>query len=237
VVDRVHIADRTKVIQGITTTVVRDIVRTGGRVEEKTHDWYVADDLGNVWYFGERTAIFDRRGNVRSTEGSWESGVDGAMAGIIMPADPRPTDACRQELYPGHAEDQAWVVERGGRLSVPLERVRHVLRTFEWKRLEPRVVSAKLYAPDLGIVRERDVAGGDEDLSLVAFRSPDRPGRPPVFPSSPRRSPSPGRSHRSRDGPAFPERAAGLHPGTAGGRYSDSRKDHPSERRGGEASS
>ena len=46
--------------------------------------------------------------------------------------------------------------------------MRDVVRSYEWTRLEPNVVSLKLYAPHLGIVQERDVAGGEESLQLVA---------------------------------------------------------------------
>ena len=44
----------------------------------------------------------------------------------------------------------------------------HVVRTLEWTRLEPEVVSMKFYARGLGIVRERDVAAGDEHFWLVS---------------------------------------------------------------------
>jgi hypothetical protein len=44
------------------------------------------------------------------------------------------------------------------------------VRSFEWSRLEKNVVSLKFYAPGLGIVRERDVAGGNERFVLVSVR-------------------------------------------------------------------
>src|SRR5436190_1357662 len=47
----------------------------------------------------------DLGGVVVNTEGSWEAGVDGAKAGIIMKARPRFGVAYRQEYYRGHAED------------------------------------------------------------------------------------------------------------------------------------
>jgi hypothetical protein len=50
---------------------------------------------------------------VKSREGSWLAGRDGGVAGIIMPAHPKPTDAYRQEFLTGHAEDQAWIVAEG----------------------------------------------------------------------------------------------------------------------------
>ena len=36
-----------------------------------------------------------------------------------MPADPRPTDAYRQELMRGEAEDQAWITQRFTERTVP----------------------------------------------------------------------------------------------------------------------
>jgi hypothetical protein len=167
--ERVVVTSRTKVIQGVTTTVVRDVVRRAdGSLAESTRDWYATDDGGNVWYFGEATATYDDAGNVESREGSWQAGVDGAVAGTIMPADPSPTDAFRQELQRGEAEDQAWVVQRGVSTTTPYGTLHDVVRTFEWSRLEKDVVSEKLYAPGIGIVRERDVAGGDETFVLVS---------------------------------------------------------------------
>jgi hypothetical protein len=171
--EKVTVTFRTRTIQGVTTTAVRDVLRRAdGTLAERTTDWYAADDGGNVWYFGERTATYDEQGHLDSREGSWQAGVDGAVAGTVMPADPKPTDAYRQEYLRRHAEDQAWIVQRNGRVRVPYGHLAHVVRTFEWTRLEPRVVSEKIYAPGLGIVRERDVAGGNERFALVSVRHP-----------------------------------------------------------------
>ena len=168
---RVVVTSHTKVIEGVRTTVVRDVVRRAdGSLAERTHDWYAADEAGNVWYFGEATATYDEQGAVESREGSWKAGADGAVAGVIMPADPAPTDAYRQELDRGNAEDQAWVVQRGATTSVPYGTLHRVVRTFEWSRLEKDVVSTKLYAPGIGIVREQDLSGGDEVFELVSVR-------------------------------------------------------------------
>ena len=47
---------------------------------------------------------------VRASD-SWESGVNGAQPGIIMPGNPQPGDVYRQEYYPpGGALDQAHVL-------------------------------------------------------------------------------------------------------------------------------
>lgn len=167
--ERVVVTDRTKLIQGVRTTVVRDVLRRAdGGLAEKTRDWYATDDHGDVWYFGEATATYDEHGDLESREGSWQAGVDGAVAGRIMPARPRPTDAFRQEFRAGEAEDQAWIVQRDATTTVPFGTIHHVVRSFEWSRLEPEVISEKLYGPGLGIIGERDLAGGHETFVLVS---------------------------------------------------------------------
>jgi hypothetical protein len=98
--------------------------------------------------------------------------VHGAVAGTIMPWDPHPTDAYRQEFLAGHAEDQAWIVQRGFSMTVPYKKVGRLVRSYEWTRLEPRVISMKIYAPGLGIVMERDVAGGTELFQLTSVSRP-----------------------------------------------------------------
>ena len=164
--NKTRITSSTKVILGVRTTVVSDVLYAGGVLQEKTTDWYAPDNSGNVWYFGERTAVYNKKGQVVSREGSWQAGVDGAVAGTIMPANPGPTDAYRQEVYKGHAEDQAWIVARH-QVAVPFRKVAEAIRSYEWTRLEPGVVSLKLYGPGLGIIREKDVSGGNELLELV----------------------------------------------------------------------
>jgi len=171
--ENVTITHHTKTILGVTTTVVRDVLRrVDGTIAEKTHDWYANDNAGNVWYFGERTATYDRHGHIQSREGSWQAGIDGAIAGTIMPAGPRATDAYRQEFLRGEAEDQAWIVQRLFRVRVPYRVVKHLVKSFEWTRLEPEVISMKLYARGLGIVKEMDMAGGNERFELVAVTRP-----------------------------------------------------------------
>ncbi len=169
-VEHLIVTGHTEVIQGVTTTVIRDVLYANGHLQEKTTDWYADDNGGTTWYFGEDTALYDHQGHVTSREGSWRAGVNGGVAGIIMPANPKPTDAYRQEFLAGHAEDQAWIVGRHERLRTPVGRLLNVVRSYEWTRLEPNVVSLKLYAPHLGIVVERDVVGGEESLKLVAVK-------------------------------------------------------------------
>ena len=172
-VERVRVTHRTKPIAGVTAVVVHDVVRRpDGTLAEATDDWYADDDLGNVWYLGEDTATFDEHGNLEDREGSWQAGVHGAVPGIIMPADPAPPTASRMEYSKGVAEDQGWVVQRKHRVRTPGGRFNDIVRTLEWSRLEPAVVSQKLYAAGIGIVAERDLGGSNEHFWVVSVHHP-----------------------------------------------------------------
>jgi hypothetical protein len=156
----------TKQILGVTCTVVRDTVSEGGRPVERTFDWYAQDKQGNVWYMGE-DSLEQKFGRMVKASDSWKSGVNGAKPGIIMPGDPRPGDAYRQEYYPpGEALDQARVLSLDGSLTVPYGSYRHVLVTSERSPLEPQT-EQKYYAPGLGEVAERVVKGHHEEFQLV----------------------------------------------------------------------
>ena len=134
---------------------------------ERTFDWYAQDRQGNVWYMGEESLEL-KNGHMVKASDSWESGVDGAEPGIIMPGDPRPADAYRQEYYPpGGALDQARVLRLDGSLTVPYGAFRHVLVTSERSPLEPQT-EQKYYAPGLGEVAERVVKGHHEEFQLVS---------------------------------------------------------------------
>jgi hypothetical protein len=169
--DVVTITNETKVILGVQTIVVRDVADHNGTLLEKTDDWYAQDNQGNVWYLGEDTAAFGKNGKV-DTSGSWQAGVNGAVPGIIMEADPQIPDAYRQEFLAGEAEDTAWVVDRGETVTVPYGKVRNTLATLEATALEPGAYDQKVYGPGLGIVLERALSGADEVAELVSVTGP-----------------------------------------------------------------
>jgi hypothetical protein len=166
--DRVTVTNRTKVVgEGITARVVSDVATHDGNLLEKTSDWYAQDDHGNVWYLGEDTAAYLPNGKV-DTSGSWEAGVHDAEPGLIMEADPQIPDAYRQEFLSGQAEDTAWIVDRGGSVSVPAGTFKNTLSSLEATRLEPGAYDQKVYAPGVGIVLEQALTGATEYAKLVS---------------------------------------------------------------------
>jgi hypothetical protein len=165
----VTVTDRKKVVDGIDAVVVHDVVTEDGEVIEDTFDWYAQDAQGNVWYLGEDTKEFEN-GKVVSTEGSWEAGVDGALAGILVPADPEPGMKYRQEYYEGEAEDEGEVLSVDAKATVPYDSFDDALQTKDTTPLEPDLVEHKYYALGVGPVLAVAVSAGGGREELISFR-------------------------------------------------------------------
>ncbi len=149
--------------------MVHDVVTEGGELVEVTDDWYAQDQEGNIWYLGEKTAEYEK-GEVVTRAGSFEAGVDGAQAGILMPADPEPGMSYRQEYYEGEAEDRGEIVSLGEQAQVPAGHFEDVLMTKDLNPLEPKVLEFKFYAPNVGPVLAVSVSGGSDREELLNYR-------------------------------------------------------------------
>jgi hypothetical protein len=165
----VTVTNATKTILGIETRVVHDIVTEDGQVTEDTYDWYAQDSEGNLWYMGEDTKEYEN-GELKSTEGSWEAGVDGAQPGIIIPAHPKPGMTYREEYYAGQAEDGAEILSLNAHADVAYGTFDHVLQTRNYTPLEPDLVEEKFYADGVGPVLEITVSGGSDRTELLSVK-------------------------------------------------------------------
>ncbi len=94
------------------------------------------------------------------------AGVDGARAGIYMPAHPRLGQVGRQEYYKGQAEDHFKVI--GLFSSVTAAGIENALLTQETTPLEPGTVDHKMYVRGIGTVLEQTQKGGDERNELIS---------------------------------------------------------------------
>lgn len=167
----VTVSDVTRTVgPGYEALVVRDTVSEDGTVVEDTFDWYAQDRAGNVWYLGEDTAEFED-GVLVSREGSFEAGVDGALAGVLLPAEPEPGQRYRQEYYAGEAEDNGEVLALGQLVEVPAGRYDEALLTRDTDALEPEVNEYKLYAPGVGPVLALGISGGSGREELLSVQT------------------------------------------------------------------
>jgi hypothetical protein len=171
----VEVTNKTKTIaNGIEARVIRDTVSENGQPVEVTDDWYAQDSAGNIWYLGEYVTNYNN-GNVVDHGGSFEAGVDGAQAGIALPANPEPGMAYRQEYYKGVAEDKGAVITVGEeQVQVPFGHFdTDVLMTRDLVPLEPKVQELKFYAPDVGPLLSVHTDGAGGRAELVSYT----PGR------------------------------------------------------------
>jgi hypothetical protein len=150
------VTHRTRVILGVTCVEVHDTRKVNGKVVEDTRDWFAQDGAGNVWYFGENTAIVEGGtalvdgGLPTDLSGTWTAGVDGAQPGIIMRAQPAVGDFYRQEFLLDEAEDLAEVKSLTASVTVPYGSFDPCLKTEESSPLAPGDVESKFYAAGVG---------------------------------------------------------------------------------------
>lgn len=167
----VTVLDSSKVILGITCTVVHDVVSIDDQVIEDTYDFYAQDLDGNVWYMGEDVSNFED-GVLQDKEGSFIAGVDGAKPGIIMLDSPVLEMPYRQEYLLGHAEDWGKVVEKDVTVTTTFGTFQQCIKTADWNALEPDApIEYKYYAPHVGLVKE-EIAGTNEVVDLTDLDIP-----------------------------------------------------------------
>lgn len=149
--DRVEIA-------GVATTEVRTEFFTDGVVTGEVADRYAQDRAGNVWWFGRAQA--------------WEAGVDGAEAGLVMPATPRVGDGYRLGHLVGVVEDRAEVVSIDTTVDTTYDDYVHVVVTQDQSALAPGVVRRNYYAEGVGLVYSENVEGPEKQIDLSFVSAP-----------------------------------------------------------------
>lgn len=190
----VEVLADTKLVEGVRCIVVRDLVYEEGDLLEATDDWFAAGRDGSSWYCGEEAKDYERfdgdqppAPELVSIDGSFKHGRDGAKAGIIMPAMPRPGMAYREEFSLGNAEDIGEIVVADyawGRYPpldalVPRALAERMcgqgdcVVTRNLSLLEPGAVELKYHARGIGLFLETRPAEG-ELLQLVGCNFDDR---------------------------------------------------------------
>jgi hypothetical protein len=171
------VTDLTKKIAGVETVVMWDRDFNEDVLAEEEITFHAQDDEGNVWNFGEYPEERES-GRFVGAPSSWLAGVERALAGILMQADPRPGPSTYTQGWAPLVEfrDTARVARRGGRECVPHGCFDDLLEIEENAPLEPNDgIQIKHYARGVGnvLVTPR---GGDEQetLVLVEIRNLDR---------------------------------------------------------------
>lgn len=167
----VTVSDDTREILGITAIVVRDVVTDeDDELVEDTDDWFAQDLAGNLWYMGEIARNYED-GRLTDLDGSWEAGLDGAKAGILIRNQPIIDETFRQEFLLGEAEDMGMTVsvtadEESEEAGVSCNS--SCLQTLEFTPIEPDAMEYKYYYPGIGKILIIDLESGDRE-ELVSY--------------------------------------------------------------------
>ena len=164
------VTDLTKVVDGVATVVLWDRDINEGELEEAELAFQAQDNDGNVWLLGEYPEEYEN-GQFKTAESTWFAGLEGARAGVLMRASPRPgTSSYLQGLAPKiEFQDRAKVAKTGLRTCTPLKCYDNVLLIDEWNPLEPADGhQLEYYAAGAGNVRVGAVGDPEaEELVLV----------------------------------------------------------------------
>ncbi len=107
------VLEETRTVMGVDVHILRHETYFDGVIHEIASNFYVEASDGTVCYFGEDVEFFDESGVFVNTDGTWKAGEDGALQGVIMPANAKVGDAYYQEYAPGIALDQGRITADG----------------------------------------------------------------------------------------------------------------------------
>jgi hypothetical protein len=170
--NEIEVLSEARQVNGVAATVVHDVVYVEGVKVEETFDWYAQDKDGNVWYLGEQVDNYEN-GVLVDHAGSWEWGMDDALPGIIMWADPSAhlNEDYYQEYYAGEAEDKGRVLSTSESVIVPFGSFENVVQTHDFSAIDSKLRENKYYAAGIGVIKEVDLTTGEEVL-LIEFMPP-----------------------------------------------------------------
>lgn len=156
----ISVPDETEVVAGVTTRVLVETEFEDGELIEISRNFFAQAPDGTVCYFGEHVDIFED-GEIVDNAGSWRAGENGALPGIIMPAEPEVGMIFQQESAPGIAEDQAEITTFGQVIDVPAGIFEDTLTTEDCNPLDG-TMDLKIYVDGIGIAI-------DEFAELISF--------------------------------------------------------------------
>lgn len=154
VVVEITVLDETRKVDGVVTRIVEERESKNGEIVEVSRNFFAVDRKTNdIYYFGEEVDMYED-GQVTTHEGAWQAGSDGARYGLIMPAKPAVGFKHYQEIAPDVAMDRAEIASLIETFRTPAGTFKGCLKVDETTPLEPGDHSIKLYAPEVGLVKD-----------------------------------------------------------------------------------
>jgi hypothetical protein len=163
------ITDVTKAVSGVRAVLVLDQDFDGGQLSEQAIDYLAEDEGGNVWYVGSYTEAYEG-GQFLNAEDAWMAGVNGAVPGLYLPANPKTgTPPFYQTKIPGGEQSTAEVVKVDQRTCVPFKCYTGVVV------IQEQGTENKYWAPGVGGILTEPLSGTaqeTEELVNITQLSP-----------------------------------------------------------------
>ena len=153
----VTVLSETRKIDGIMTRVVEEREWKYDKLKEISLNFFaICSETNDVFYFGEDVDMY-KEGKVNNHSGAWVAGLDGAKAGLIMPAKPKVGMKYYQEIAEGIAMDRAEVLDTNEKLKTPAGTFKNCLYTKEGTKINPLEKEYKTYAPGIGLIQDHNL--------------------------------------------------------------------------------
>ena len=151
------VLDETKMVNGIETRIVEERETEDGELTEISKNYFaICNPTNDVFYFGEDVDMY-QDGAIINHDGSWLAGIDNAKPGLIMPGTVEVGMKYYQEIAPSITEDRAEIIDVNDKISTPTGNFEKVLKIEESNPLEPGIKELKYYAPQIGLVQDKDL--------------------------------------------------------------------------------
>ena len=171
----ITVTDLTKVIDGVESVVSWDLDFSEGVLVEAELAFFAQDNDGNVWRMGEHPEEYEDGEFVEAP--TWLAGVDGAMAGVSMLADPVVGSLSYAQGWGPAVEfiDRGRVHATGEEICVEFDCYSDVLVVGEFNVEEPGALQLKYFASGVGNVAVgwSGVDETQEELELVSMAELD----------------------------------------------------------------
>lgn len=164
---RIEVTDRTKEVLGVTAIVVVDSDWEAGELVESTEGLFAQDIDGNVWILAEQSIEYED--GVIVDEDIWSTGVDGALPGIVMKADPLPGDIYLNEYYKDLNEAGVGILSLDASASTPHGSFTDCLKVRDWSPQDPHEIEYKYYCKEVStlVLDETEDSDYREELTEV----------------------------------------------------------------------
>jgi len=150
----ITVLEETKQVDNVETRIVEEKEYKEGEIIEISRNFFAINKKDmSVYYFGEEVDIY-KHGKIIIHEGAWESGVDGARFGLMMPGIVLLGSRYYQEIAPDIAMDRAEIISVNDSLKTPAGLFRNCIKIEETSPLEPGHKGYKIYAPGIGLIKD-----------------------------------------------------------------------------------